>query len=196
MSHFLILQRLFQKLNGNRKEFLGLLDYHNAVIENCEKLFNLYRPFMFTQYLYVSTSFCLLGFSIMVVRLFKLLSRIYTCFKCKLFFKADDLIIKLNFITFLMAIFTMIFFRYLLSSKIQIEVIDDSNLRHIIANVLPAEKHWIAGFNQIYNNFRAAKFHKHYMRATGTSSRYVSRRIYYSQWCDHKMDWFLKPTWI
>lgn len=67
VSHFMILQRNLKEMTGDVVEFEKLVKYHNEILRNCEKLFDLYRPFMFSQFIYVSTSFCVIGFSIMVV---------------------------------------------------------------------------------------------------------------------------------
>lgn len=67
VSHLQILQRNLREVKWSPDELAKLLNYHNEIFENCEKLFDLNRPFMLTQLIYSGSVYCVIGFSILVV---------------------------------------------------------------------------------------------------------------------------------
>lgn len=69
VSHLLILQENFKGVIDNELELEDFITYHTKVLECCLDLFDLYRTFMFTQFIYTSSAFCMVCFAFIVVRL-------------------------------------------------------------------------------------------------------------------------------
>lgn len=68
VAHLRILQRNLKELkNKDEIQLRKLIEYHNSIFDVFNKLVKLYAPWLFIQIFFVTTSFCFIGISIIVV---------------------------------------------------------------------------------------------------------------------------------